>query len=75
MDSNNIEKEFILKKEIMEQLEELAKIRGESSSKVMEELIEDRYYTLVNKEALSKGSNNEFLEIEKVVENLGKINV
>lgn len=72
MASGNVEKEFVLKKEVVEQLEELAKIKGESTTKIMEELIEDKYYILVNKKALSKRSYDEFLEIESVCEDLAK---
>jgi hypothetical protein len=73
MINDSVIKSFLLKKDIVEQLEELAEIKGESEIKIIEELIEDKYYTLVNEKALSKKSYHEFLERE-VVEDIGKLN-
>ncbi|MEA3290236.1 MAG: hypothetical protein U9Q04_08680 [Campylobacterota bacterium] len=78
MSANDVRKNFVFKKEVAAHLEEIAKKEGKSMTKVVEELVENKYSEVSKEEKLKAlhsfaGSGTGLfgdLTIQKIKENM-----
>jgi site-specific recombinase XerD len=67
MSSNDVRKNFVFKKEVAAHLEEIAKKEGKSMTKVVEELVEQKYNE-VSKEEKLKALHSFFEDTKEMFE-------